>query len=154
KPIDEDNLQRRVDDVMRDALPGSTTGPITRLRRGSSSVTFSAGVTTEDGDEQPVVVKVAPAGLDPVRNRDVLRQARLQLALQASAVPVPRVLAQHPGEPPDKPPFYVMTFEDGDCVEPNYRPPGTIPPDEVRARELEAARILGALHATDAAEVG
>jgi aminoglycoside phosphotransferase (APT) family kinase protein len=64
------------------------------------------------------------------------------------------VLAQHPGEPPELPPFFIMSFEAGDCVEPNGLPPGTIPAKEVRARELQAARILGSLHTTDPVAVG
>jgi aminoglycoside phosphotransferase (APT) family kinase protein len=65
------------------------------------------------------------------------------------------VLAEHPGSPPEVPPFYVMKFEDGDCVEPNFLPEAEVlPPDEVRRRELDAARILGVLHALDPAALG
>jgi aminoglycoside phosphotransferase (APT) family kinase protein len=154
KPIDEVELQQRADQILSEAFPGCTVEKITPLQGGNSSITFWTNFTTANGDEQKVVLKVAPAGLEPTRNRDVLRQARLQLALEKTAVPVPRVLAQHPGEPPDVPPFFVMTFEDGDCVEPNQLAPGTIPPEEVRARELQAARIMGSLHTTEPGAVG
>jgi aminoglycoside phosphotransferase (APT) family kinase protein len=154
KPIDEADLQRRADDVLTERFPGCTVEPIRPLQGGSSSITFWTNFVIKDGDAQKVVLKVAPAGLEPTRNRDVLRQARLQLALEDTAVPVPRVLGQHLGDPPDVPPFFVMSFEAGDCVEPNSLPPGTIGADEVRARELHAARILGALHTTDPETVG
>lgn len=49
-----------------EALPG-----------GTSSLTYSA----RTGGGTRVVVKVAPPGLDPVRNRNVLRQARVLTAL-------------------------------------------------------------------------
>jgi aminoglycoside phosphotransferase (APT) family kinase protein len=101
------------------------------------------------------VLKVAPAGLEPVRNRDVIRQARVLQALAATEVPVPAVLAEHDGSPPEIPPFFVMSFEDGDCVEPNSLPiEQQLPADEVRDRELAAARILGELHALVPSDVG
>jgi aminoglycoside phosphotransferase (APT) family kinase protein len=70
-------------------------------------------------------------------------------------VPVPRVVAEHPGSPPDVPPFFIMSFEAGDCVEPNSLPTDRqLPADQVRARELDAARILGELHRVDPAAAG
>ncbi len=154
KPIDEVELQERADHILSDVYPGCVVEKITPLQGGNSSITFWTTFTTSDGDEQKVVLKVAPAGLEPTRNRDVLRQARLQRALEETAVPVPRVVAQHLGEPPEVPPFFIMSFEAGDCVEPNQLAPGTIPPEQVRARELQAARILGSLHTTDPMMVG
>ena len=44
---------------------------------GTSSLTYGAGVVAASVSR--VVVKVAPPGLEPVRNRDVLRQARFNL---------------------------------------------------------------------------
>jgi aminoglycoside phosphotransferase (APT) family kinase protein len=53
------------------------------------------------------------------------------------------------------PPFFVMAFEPGDCVEPNFLPADErLPAREVEARELDAARILGLLHALDADALG
>jgi aminoglycoside phosphotransferase (APT) family kinase protein len=149
KPIDEAELQARVESLLADA----DVAPISPLQGGTSSITYWTTLTRSDGEEK-VVVKVAPAGLEPTRNRDVLRQGRLLEALASTEVPVPRVLATHPGSGLDIPPFFIMSFEAGDCVEPNHLAPGTMPPEEVRGREIEAARIMGLLHRTDPAAVG
>ena len=142
-PIDESDLYQRAS-----ALLGSGLGSLNKLQGGSSSITYWADLT--GGAAAKVVLKVAPAGLEPTKNRDVLRQARIQRALQGTGVPCPMVLAEHAGAPPEVPPFYVMAFEDGDCVEPNSLPEAeSLPPDEVGARELDAARIGGILHTLD-----
>jgi aminoglycoside phosphotransferase (APT) family kinase protein len=151
-PIDETDLYERAGTVLADAAH-CELGPITRLQGGSSSITYRAEVT--GGPVSKVVIKVAPAGLEPTKNRDVLRQARLQRALQGTGVPCPLVLAEHPGAPPEVPPFYVMAFEEGDCVEPSVLPEGQqLPAGEVRARELDVARIGGRLHSLDPVTLG
>jgi aminoglycoside phosphotransferase (APT) family kinase protein len=97
---------------------------------------------------------VAPPGLEPVRNRDVLRQARLMRAMAgAPGVRVPEVLFEDPGGPPLTPPFVAMSLVPGSCVEPVLVPRGTVPPTEVRARALEATRMLAALHRLDPAAI-
>jgi aminoglycoside phosphotransferase (APT) family kinase protein len=118
---------------------------IAPLTGGSSSLTF-----TVDTDDAPVVLKVAPPGLAPVRNRDVLRQARLLRALQGR-VRVPDVLFEDPGDPP----FFAMSFVAGECVEPildQSRDPANY--SRVRARALDAIDVLGALHGLDPAAIG
>src|SRR5438270_32723 len=114
-PIDEKDLYERAS-----ALLGSGLGPLNKLQGGSSSITYWADLA--GGPTPKVVLKVAPAGLEPTKNRDVLRQARIQRALQDTGVPCPLVLAEHPGAPPEVPPFFVMAFEQGECVEPNSLP--------------------------------
>ncbi len=154
-PIDTDELQARTDDLLRSVAPGCAVDPITPLQGGTSSITYWTTFTPGDAAPRRVVLKVAPAGLDPVKNRDVLRQARLLRALARTGVPVPQVLAEHAGNPPEVPPFFVMSFEPGDCVEPNsLGADEQLPADEVRDRELHAARVLGDLHALDPAAVG
>jgi aminoglycoside phosphotransferase (APT) family kinase protein len=154
-PIDEDDLTRRAAAAVAAARPGATLSPLARLQGGSSSITFRAALSGAALGPREVVVKVAPAGVAPTKNRDVLRQARLQRALQGTGVPCPLVVAQDEGAPPEVPPFYVMAFEEGDCVEPNAAPrEKSLPADEVRARELDAARILGLMHALDPAALG
>ena len=148
-PIDETELRARIQSI----VPAAEVAPVSPLQGGMASITYWTTLT-RGGEGEKVVVKVAPAGLEPTRNRDVLRQARLLDALASTEVPVPRVLAKHPGSSLDIPPFFIMSFEAGECVEPNFLPPDTVPPDEVRSRELEAARIMGLLHRTDPVAVG
>ena len=152
-PIDETELTDRATTAVADAVYGSELGPLHRLQGGTSSITYWADLA--GGPVSKVVLKVAPAGLEPTKNRDVLRQARLQRALQGTGVPCPSVIAEHAGSPPEVPPFYVMAFDEGDCVEPSVLPEGEeLPPEEVRARELEAARIAGGLHSLDPVALG
>ena len=95
------------------------------LRGGASSLTYTARARwlspcSSGDDRRRVVVKVAPAGLAPVRNRDVLRQARLLRALGPTAVPVPEVLWEDAGDPPEVPPLFVMSFVEGTSLEPLF----------------------------------
>jgi aminoglycoside phosphotransferase (APT) family kinase protein len=127
--------------------PGCSLGPLQRMKGGRSSLTYVAPV--EGASLDRLVFKVAPAGLDPVRNRDVLRQARVLKALaSAKDVRVPKVLFEDPGTPPDVPPFFAMTFAEGVCWEPNIDPADVLPPpEEIEARAMACARMLAALHA-------
>ena len=152
-PIDEEDLYRRAQEVIVRA-PGTQVAPLVRLQGGTSSITYWTTFEESGAPVQKVVLKVAPAGLAPTKNRDVLRQARLQRALQGSGVPCPKVVGEHDGSPPEIPPFYVMAFEPGDCVEPSLASTAPLPPAEVRDRELHAARILGALHSLDPVGLG
>jgi len=154
-PVDESELHARAEAVLGEVAPGARVAPLQALQGGASSITYWTTWSAPGRAEERVVLKVAPAGLEPTKNRDVLRQARLQRALAGTAVPVPRVLGEHPGGPLEIPPFFVMSFEDGACVEPNFLPPEQqLPPEEVRGRELDAARVLGELHRLDPATVG
>jgi aminoglycoside phosphotransferase (APT) family kinase protein len=154
-PIDEGDLNARARAAVAAALPGATLSPLARLQGGTSSITYRATLSGAASSPAEVVLKVAPAGVAPTKNRDVLRQARLQRALPGTGVPCPAVIAWDAGTPPEVPPFYVMAFADGDCVEPNSLPEDkSLAPDEVRARELDAARILGLLHACDPVALG
>lgn len=141
-------------DVVRRATraAGQTLRDLDPLPGGTSSLTYSA--VTDAGVR--VVVKVAPPGLAPVRNRDVLRQARVLTALSALPdVAVPAVLGSDPGDPPNVPPLFVMSYADGEGYEPRHverdrRPPAA----EVRGRATAAARMLAALHTADPAKLG
>ena len=152
-PIDEDDLYTRARDAVTE-IGGTNLARPVRLQGGTSSITYSSSFDDSDGATRRVVLKVAPAGLAPTKNRDVLRQARLQRALQGTGVPCPAVVAEHAGAPPDIPPFYVMAFEEGDCVEPSLAGTQPLPPDQVRSRELDAARIVGTLHSLDPVALG
>src|SRR5262249_14448686 len=90
------------------------------LAGGASSMTFAAEFV-HGGARTAAVVKVAPPGLEPIRNRDVLRQARILRVLAGEhAVPVPAVLFEDRGDPPDVPPLFAMTRVAGDSVEPGF----------------------------------
>ena len=108
--LDLDELRRRLQ-----AVPGSPVTNVAPLAGGASSLTFRG-----ERDGRTVVIKVAPPGVEPVAHRDVLRQARVMKALAGSRVPVPEVLWEDAGSPPDTPPLFVMTHVEGDCSEPLF----------------------------------
>src|SRR5690606_15773469 len=77
---------------------------IWELPGGASSLTYR--MRLQNSLHNDVVVKVAPPGLPPVRNRDVLRQARLlQILHGRPGVSVPTVIATDVGDPPSVPPL-------------------------------------------------
>jgi aminoglycoside phosphotransferase (APT) family kinase protein len=125
------------------------------LQGGASSLTFRARWADGDGSE-PLVVKVAPPGIPPVRNRDVLRQARVLRSLsQERDVLVPEVLFEDAGAPPDVPPLFGMSFVTGDSLDPNIDPDITLPPPaDVTGRARHAAEVLAALHRVDPQRTG
>jgi aminoglycoside phosphotransferase (APT) family kinase protein len=104
------------------------------------------------------VVKVAPPGVPPVLNRDVLRQARVLRALRrTAAVPVPEVLHQDAGAPPEVPPLFVMSFILGASYEPLFdlgEPPAGTEIGVMAERLRDAARTLAALHGVEPVSVG
>jgi aminoglycoside phosphotransferase (APT) family kinase protein len=138
-------------DELRERLAPLAVGDLRRLAGGASSLTYAGSMVA---GRRRVVVKVAPAGVAPVLNRDVLRQARLLRALAGTGVPVPEVLAEDAGDPPDVPPLFVMSFVSGKSLEPLFDPDPD--PDShdnsddvatVAERMRSAARALAALHA-------
>lgn len=142
-----------VDDVRARLGPLGVT-EVRRLAGGASSLTFLA----VDAAGTKMVVKAAPPGVAPVLHRDVLRQARLMQALAPTAVPVPAVLHQDPGRPPEVPPLFVMEYVEGVSLEPLFdldagRTDGDAGPT-VGARARHAATTLAALHSVDPADVG
>jgi aminoglycoside phosphotransferase (APT) family kinase protein len=146
KPMDEAELTTRVG-----AALGHEVEPVATLSGGASSLVYSTTVK-DSGDE--VVVKACHPGLDPVRNRDMLRQARMHEALTGTAVPVPQVLATDAGDPPDVPPFFVMRREAGDCIEVGFAPDGTFTPEVLRGRQMDTCRLMAELHKVDPVAVG
>lgn len=123
---------------------------IRRLSGGASSLTY-AGIM---GTGQDVVVKVAPAGLAPTLNRDVLRQARILHALRDTAVPVPEVVWEDKGEPPESPPLFVMSFVEGSSLEPLFDLDGVDEISTVAERLRDATRVMAAMHGLDPSRVG
>ena len=149
-------LRDRVAQRVTDWRPGALVRGVSPLTGGTSSLTFLVDLDGVDAGETPVVLKVAPPGLAPLRNRDVLRQARLQKAVQRAGRPLaPDVLFSDPGDPPGIPPFMAMNLVRGDCVEPVLTEAAQRPsPDTVRARYFDAVQVLAQLHAIGPAAVG
>ncbi|MFG3025375.1 phosphotransferase family protein [Streptomyces sp. NPDC048254] len=147
-PIAE--LTQRTAVALRGWAPEATVESVETLAGGTSSLTYVAALAGVPAGYERVVLKVAPPGLEPVRNRDVLRQARLmQVLAGVPGVRVPKVLFCDKGEPTARQPFVAMELVPGACVEPVLVPRGTVPPGEVRARALDAARMLARLHRAD-----
>jgi aminoglycoside phosphotransferase (APT) family kinase protein len=123
---------------------------IRRLAGGASGLTYAG--TAPDG--RRVVAKVAPPGLSPVLNRDVLRQSRLLRALSGTPVPVPEVIWEDVGDPPEVPPLFVMSFVEGSSFEPLFDADGGGDVATVADRMRTAARTMAALHALDPPTIG
>ena len=145
-PMDEAELTKRVGAALDQEVE-----PVETMTGGTSSLVYS---TTVISSGQEVVVKSCVPGLEPVRNRDMLRQSRLHKALTGTKVPVPRVLAEDPGAPPEVAPFYVMERVPGDCIEVAMAAEGTFSADVVRGRQLDTARVMAELHNVDPDAVG
>jgi aminoglycoside phosphotransferase (APT) family kinase protein len=149
------SLRVRVAASLSNWRPGASLVAIEPLTGGASSLTYLVDLAGVPAAERRLVLKVAPPGLAPVRNRDVLRQARLMKALGSTPVSVPRSLFDDAGDPPGVPPYLAMDLLPGECSEPVLVPTDVRPdPDEVRDRYLSAARALATLHAVDPNDVG
>ncbi|ORB71646.1 phosphotransferase family protein [Mycobacterium scrofulaceum] len=137
--LDSQEMRRRLE-------VAGVTG-IAPLSGGASSLTFEGAL-----GGRPVVIKVAPPGVEPVGHRDVLRQARVIKALAATEVPVPEVLWEDQGDPPARPALFVMSRAEGDCVEPLFD--GCAAAPELAERYRNACRAMAALHRLSPAEIG
>ncbi|MEU9271627.1 phosphotransferase family protein [Streptomyces sp. NPDC048251] len=143
-------LTERAAVALRGWAPGAAVESVEPLTGGTSSLTYVAVLSGAPAGYERVVLKVAPPGLEPVRNRDVLRQARLmQLLSGVPGVRVPKVLFSDKGAPTARQPFVAMELVPGECVEPVLAPRGALPASQVRARALDAARMLAHLHRVD-----
>lgn len=142
--IDIDQLQQRLG-------ARGITG-LRALSGGASSLTYTGMMPSPAG--RRVVVKVAPPGLLPVLNRNVLRQADILRRLRHADIPVPAVLWEDAGDPPSVPPLFVMTFVEGRAVEPLFDLEGDEDPSDVRQAIGSAARTLASLHRLDPDQLG
>jgi aminoglycoside phosphotransferase (APT) family kinase protein len=138
-------------DLTERLTPIGVTG-IQPLQGGASSLTFLGALGGDNS--RRVVIKVAPPGVPPVLNRDVLRQARLLRALHPTEVPVPEVLWEDAGDPPEVPPLFVMSFVAGVSFEPLFDAAGDEAEELVADRERNAARALATLHALQPDRLG
>ncbi len=158
--LDTGELSERVLAAVRREDSSASIADLRPIHGGESSLTYSVSIVGAVHPRgQRAVLKIAPPGLPPTKNRDVLRQARLLRKLNDSAaVRVPEVLFEDPGHGPEHPPFFGMSYVEGECFEPVGDPladgqalPG---PEDVRARMLDCARQLGSLHAVNPSDVG
>jgi aminoglycoside phosphotransferase (APT) family kinase protein len=140
--VDLDELRRRLY-----GAPGGPVTDVTALAGGASGFTFRGARAGK-----PVVVKVAPPGVEPIGHRDVLRQARILKALGGTRVPVPEVVWEDPGSPPHTPPLFVMSHVDGDSVEPLFD--GCPPTSDLVERYRNACRAMAGLHSLSPIDLG
>ena len=75
--VDLDELAARATAAAQSWAPGCVVDDVQPLTGGASSLTFTGRVVGGPPEHERIVLKVAPPGLEPVRNRDVARQARL-----------------------------------------------------------------------------
>jgi aminoglycoside phosphotransferase (APT) family kinase protein len=119
------------------------------LPGGASSLTYVGRCAG-----RPVVVKVAPSGVRPIAHRDVLRQARAIRTLAPTPVPVPEVLFDDLGNPPDVPPLFVMSHVDGTTCEPLFDAANGGTEAVVAERFRNAASTMAQLHRIEPSAVG
>jgi aminoglycoside phosphotransferase (APT) family kinase protein len=146
------DLPARVRGAARGRWPTAEVAVLDPLTGGISSLTYATTLSATGEEDRRVVVKVAPPGLEPVRNRDVLRQARVMAAVyDAPGVLVPEVLVTDDGSPP----FFVMAYVPGEAYEPKWDVSSAPPtPEVVGARTRAAARMLARLQAIEPGAVG
>lgn len=156
REVDVGELTARATRAAQSWAPGCEIHDLVALEGGTVSFVYAADVVDGPDEHPRVVLKVAPPGLPPVRNRDVLRQARCMAALSGRpGVGVPSLLFTDPGDPDDVPPFAASALVPGECAEPLLeaaREP--MPRGVVRGRAASAARMLAGLHRLRPADIG
>jgi aminoglycoside phosphotransferase (APT) family kinase protein len=125
---------------------GLGSGPtiVTRIGEGGGS-NFS--FLLERGDER-FVLRRPPRPPLPPSAHDMVREARLQLALAPHGVRLPTIRAVCEDESVLGVPFYVMDYIDADVVT-NELPPGLDTEDARRALGLDLVDTLVEIHAVD-----
>ena len=123
---------------------GSGPTTVTRIGEGGGS-NFS--FLLERGDER-FVLRRPPRPPLPPSAHDMVREARLQLALAPQGVRLPTIRAVCEDESVLGVPFYVMDYIDADVVT-NELPPGLDTEDARRALGLDLVDTLVEIHAVD-----
>jgi len=151
-----EELRDRTQIASQSWRPGARVISVQPLTGGNSSLTFTVTLDGVPKADEIVVLKVAPPGLPPVRNRDVLHQGVVMRSLADHAgVPVPEVLFEDEGAPPEVSPFLAMILVPGECLEPLLvAHPDASRASEFRARAFDAAGVLAAMHRLVPAEIG
>ncbi|MCA1830642.1 MAG: phosphotransferase family protein [Actinobacteria bacterium] len=97
-----------LDEWAADQLPGTGSTRATKIEGGASNEMF---LLERDGGR--AVLRRPPAHRTSKTSQDILRETKILRALEATSVPVPRVLAVCEDDAVIGSPFYVMTFVDG-----------------------------------------
>jgi aminoglycoside phosphotransferase (APT) family kinase protein len=134
---------------LAERLSSRDVSAVTPLQGGASSLTYVGRCA-----DRPVVVKVAPPWVRPIAHRDVVRQARIIRTLAATSVPVPEVLFDDPGDPPDVPPLFVMSRLEGTASEPLFDGDDCGSETVVGERFRNAAATMAQLHRVQPGAVG
>ncbi len=122
---------------------GSGALRVSRLGEGQSNVTFLV-----QRDDVRLVLRRPPRPPLPPSAHDVLREARLKVALRGYGVPVPEVIATCDDPQVIGAPFYVMSFVDGAIVT-TMLPPAYATEEERRGLALAVVDALVAIHRVD-----
>lgn len=132
--------------------PQAVVAGLRPLPGGVSSLTFATLLTAPGQPDRPTVLKVAPPGVPPVLNRDVLRQSWLLKQLAGRpGLAVPAIYFEDAGDPP----FFGMELAAGHSYEPKTDvladPPA---PATIGARAHAAAEMLARMQSLDLASAG
>ena len=138
----------RVDAFLRAAIPGLAGAMrLERISGGQSNPTFFVSY-----DNRQLVLRKQPPGEILPSAHAVDREARIQQALAATAVPVPPILLFHAERDVVGTPFYVMERVAGRVFQTSDMP-GAARADR-RPMFLSAAATLAAMHDVDWRAVG
>ncbi len=145
--LDVVELAARATSAAQAWAPDCRVDDVTFLPGGTVSIVYTGHVKGGPDGVETIVLKVAPPGLEPRRNRDVLRQARCIDALShAEGVPVPQILFTDPGDPPEVPPFFATPMLPGECIEPILATSEALAmPNVARSRAFAAVDALVAI---------
>jgi aminoglycoside phosphotransferase (APT) family kinase protein len=157
KELDPQALLDRAERAAQRWSPGCSLHDLAPMSGGTVGLVVSVEVHDGPPGVTSAVLKVAPPGLPPVRNRDMLRQARVIGALDGrTGVRVPPLLFTDAGDPPAVPPLFATALVPGECSEPLLEAHARerLPEDRTRARAFAAVRMLADLHRLEPARIG
>jgi aminoglycoside phosphotransferase (APT) family kinase protein len=146
-----DELEERLAAAASAHLGPTVVEELRPLPGGHSGLTWVAALRPSGAQPLDVVVKSTPPGRDPVGRHDVLRQARVLLALRdLEGVLVPEVHFSDRAAPP----FFAMQLVEGESDEPAMDGISAEPPETIAALWEQALAMLARLHAAAPASLG
>jgi aminoglycoside phosphotransferase (APT) family kinase protein len=134
-------VAERATNTAKRRYPDAKVFDVEVLPGGHSGVTLRAMLSSMDAAPQPIVLKATPSGREPVGRHDVLRQARILRALNATKPATPKVLFEEPSAPP----FFAMEYVPGESTEPVLDGSAELS-HVLRSRALKSAVMLSELH--------